>query len=138
MPHTRKMKYDRGTAALGEKPLNAPQAAPHHPTPSSTRVSRSMQSPSRSFFRPSPSLNLFPPTSLSLSLVLWLTHPVLDRSTCWAPSRNFAFLRCRRRYDIHFSPSISTSIPIPMRIAVKLRPRNPKFWNSSIFFFVPT
>lgn len=75
---------------------------------------------------------------LSLSLVLWLTHPVLDRSTCWAPSRNFAFLRCRRRYDIHFSPSISTSIPIPMRIAVKLRPRNPKFWNSSIFFFVPT
>lgn len=50
-------------------------------------------------------------SSLSLSLILWLTHPILDRSTCWAPSRNFAFVRCRRRYDTHFSPSISTWIP---------------------------
>lgn len=68
MPHTRKMKYDRGTAVLGEKPLNAPRATPHHPTPSSTRVSRSMQSSSRSFFRPSPSLNFFLPTCLSRTM----------------------------------------------------------------------
>lgn len=59
------MKYDRGTAVLGEKPLNAPRATPHHPTPSSTRVSRSMQSLSRSFFRLSLSFNFFLPTSLS-------------------------------------------------------------------------
>lgn len=131
MPHTRKMKYDRGTAVLGEKPLNAPRATPYHPTPSNTRVSRSMQLSSRSFFRPSPFLNFF--LSIFLSRTRF-THPVLDRSTCWALSRNFAFLRCRRCYDTHFSPSISTLIPIPMRIVVKLDREIPSFESFLSFF----
>lgn len=97
------MKYDHGTAMLGEKPLK--NALGLHCPPilspfSRTRVRNRPTSHRLSLFSFLPSI---------FYTIQQLTHPILDRPTCWVPAMLFPCIAFRRRHDITFS--LSTSIP---------------------------